>query len=217
MKVSKLKSEPREGRGTSAARRVRRQGRVPAVVYGEGAPAEHIAVDAHDFRIAVDHGARVVDLDAGAAEPERVLLVDVQYDALGLDLLHADFQRLRPDHEIHLRVPIEFQGTPKGLAEGGVLTVLRDTIEVRCLPRDIPESVPLEVGGLELGDSVVAGGLTLPEGVTLAEEADETIVSVAVPRAVKAEAAEGAEGEAAEGEEAGKGGEAKAGGKESSE
>jgi large subunit ribosomal protein L25 len=200
MKVFMLKSQGRERLGKSGARATRRAGQVPAVIYGEGGVSEHVSVPERDFRGAVEHGARVIDLDRGGPGPERVLLVDVQYDALGLALVHADFLRLDPEHEIELNVPLELEGSPKGLADGGVLTVLRDTLAVRCLPRDIPERVPVDVSGLGLGDSVVAGSVALPEGVALAEEATDTLVAVAVPRAVKAaadeEAAE-AEGEAA--------------------
>ncbi len=197
MKVVTLESEARQVRGTSGARAVRRAEKVPAIVYGEGREAEAIALPHHEFKMALEHGARVIDLKRTEGV-ERVLLAEVQYDALGVRVLHADFLRMDPEHPIALNIPIELEGAPKGLADGGVLTVLKDTLHVRCLPRDIPEKLTLDVSGLGLNESLEAGKIALPEGVTLAEDTHGTIVTVAVPRAAKvAEAAAPAEGAAA--------------------
>ena len=187
MKVVKLTSDVRSASGSRGARRSRREGRVPAVIYGEGKAPQHVAVAGHEFRRAVDAGARVIDLAIGATEPERVLLTDVQFDAMGLRLIHADFRRMDPAHEITLRVPVSFEGAPKGLADGGVLTILRDVIAVRCLPRDIPEGFRIDVSGLALGESVEAGKVPLPEGVKLAEDAHDVIVGCTLPKLVKVE------------------------------
>src|SRR5438132_13984558 len=119
MKVVSLKSESRQGSGKADARRSRAAGKVPAIVYGEGRPAESIALSTHEFRLAVSHGARVIDLEDGSAPAQRVLLSEVQYDALGMNPVHADFLRMDPNHEITLAVPIEFEGAPKGRADGG--------------------------------------------------------------------------------------------------
>ena len=110
MKVVKLTSEPRESSGSSGANRLRRAGRTPAVIYGEGTAPSHVSLPAHEFRMAVDAGARVIDLAGGSGEPERVLLTDVQFDAIGTKLLHADFRRMDPAHEITLRIPVIFEG-----------------------------------------------------------------------------------------------------------
>jgi large subunit ribosomal protein L25 len=195
MKVVTLKTEMRNGTGKSQARRARREGKVPAIVYGEGKSPETIALPHHEFRMAVDGGARVIDLDIAARGVERVLLSEVQYDALGMNVVHADFLRMDPEHELELHVPIDFEGTPKGLAEGGVLTILRDTLKVRCLPRDIPERFLLEVSGLGLNESVSAGKIELPAGVKLAQDPYDTIVTCAIPR-VKVEEVPAAAAEA---------------------
>lgn len=196
MKVVKLTSESRAKSGSSGARRERANGRIPVVVYGEGKAPQHLTVPAREFRKAVDAGARVVDLEAGAG-PERVLLSDVQYDAMGLQMLHADFLRMDPAHEITLRIPVRFEGAPKGLADGGVLTILRDVLAVRCLPKDIPEGLLVEVSGLALGESVEAGKVELPAGVKLAEDAHDVLVSCAMPKKVEAAAPAAAPAEGA--------------------
>jgi large subunit ribosomal protein L25 len=199
MKVVSLKSEPRNETGKSGARRARRGGNVPAIVYGEGKAPENIALPQHEFRMAVDAGARVIDLAVGARAAERVLLSEVQFDALGMNLLHADFRRMDPDHEITLAVPIDFEGAPKGLADGGVLTILRVTLEIRCLPRDIPERFLVDVSGMELNTTISAGAIPLPAGVKLAEDAHDTICTCAIPRVKVEETATAAEAAAAEG------------------
>jgi len=207
MKVVSLKSETRTETGKSGARRARRNGAVPAVVYGEGKPPETIALPQHEFRMAVDAGARVIDLAVGGNAAERVLLSEVQFDALGMNLIHADFRRMDPDHEITLAVPIDFEGAPKGLADGGVLTILTVTLEIRCLPRDIPERFVVDVSGMELNTTISAGSIPLPAGVKLAEDPHDTICTCAIPRvkveeapvAAEAAAVEGAPAEGAEG------------------
>jgi len=210
MKVVTLKALPREPKGTGAARRVRHEGQLPAVVYGEGENPRHILLETRTFRHALDHGARVIDLEMDNVGSSRVLLKDVQFDALGAKVLHADFQRLHPDRKIHLGVPLTLEGLPKGVQDGGVLTVLSSTIEVRCLPADIPETIVLDISALQLGSSVHAGDVALPENVELAAEADQVLLSVAIPRGVggegegegeaegDAEAAEGASEESAD-------------------
>jgi len=200
MKVVTLKAQQREARGTGEARRVRHAGGIPAVVYGEGGVPSHITVDTKSFRHAVEHGARVIDLEFEGSDASRVLLKDLQYDALGAKLLHADFLRLSPDHAIELSVPVDLFGTPRGVQEGGVLTVLSSTVTIRCLPRDIPEGITYEVAGIGLGDLLKAGDLTLPEGVELVDDIDTVLLSVTVPRGLKGEGEDGdAEEEGADG------------------
>ena len=201
MKVVSLKSETRAQSGKSGARRARRNGNVPAIIYGEGKAPESIMLPQHAFKMAVDAGARVIDLDIAARGVERVLLAELQFDPLGMNLIHADFLRMDPAHEITLAIPIDFEGTPKGLAEGGVLTILRDTLEVRCLPRDIPERFLVEVSGMELNTTITANAIPLPAGVKLAEDPLDTIVTCAIPR-VKVEEPTAAEVAAAAAAEA---------------
>lgn len=191
MKVVTLKAQQREPGGSPVARRTRRAGQMPAVVYGEGSSPSHITVDSATFRRAVESGARVIDLDIEESADTRVLLKDLQYDALGLKLLHADFLRLSANKKIELAVPMDLQGTPKGVQQGGVLTVQSGTVNLRCLPGDIPENVAIDVSELELGSSVKAGDLTLPEKVELADDADQVLFSVAVPRGLKGEDGDG--------------------------
>lgn len=204
MKVVTLKTETRETDGTTGARRLRRSGRLPAVLYGDGKDAVHIALDTHDFTKAVDHGARVIDLELDGTR-QRVLLKELQYDPLGVHLKHADFVRVNPAVAIELRIPLDLRGVPMGLSKGGVLNVPVNTILVRCLPGDLPENIPLDISKLDLGSSVTAGDLELPQGVECAEDKDRIVVTMIVPRGVSSGETAEAEGEAeaAAGEDSG--------------
>jgi len=212
MKVVTLKAENRESLGSPESRRARRAGRLPVAVYSDGNDAAHITVDMRTFRHLLEHGARVIDLDE-AGSTSRVLLKDVQFDALGRKLLHADFLRLSADKEIVLAVPLALEGTPKGVMEGGTLTTLRATVDVKCLPEDIPASIEVEISGLLLGESLKASDVMLPENVALATDPDAVMLTVAIPRGQKDEDEDDEEGaeEGAEGDEATEGGDAAAG------
>lgn len=202
MKVVKLNAEPRDKKGTAEVRRMRRAGRLPGVVYGRGKTTKEISVGMRDFSRALEKGARVLDLEVEGLGDTRVLLKDVQYDALGRKLLHADFLRLDPDRQLDLNVPITFEGSPKGLSLGGILTVQRDQIQVRCLPQHIPDSLTILMAPLDLGESVYARDVDLPEHVELASDPDAVVVTVSIPRGVAADDEEGEDAEGEGGEEA---------------
>ena len=161
MKVVTLKAEPRESLGSADSRRARRAGRLPVAVYADGDAAAHITVDMRTFRHALDHGARVIDLDE-EGKTSRVLLKDVQFDALGMKLLHADFLRLSANKAVELAVPLELEGTPMGVMKGGTLTIQSSSVTVRCLPNAIPENLPVDVSQLDWGTSLAAGGVAMP-------------------------------------------------------
>lgn len=216
MKVIKLESQKRESAGKGSARQARREGRLPCVMYGEGAPATAIEVDLREFRLAVQKGARVIDLIDGG-DTNRVLLKDVQYDALGRKLLHADFLHVHPDREITLAVPVRLRGVPRGVLKGGVLAAQRKAIEIRCLPGHLPEQFDLDVTDLGLGGALTASDVPLPENVTLSEEPDAVVATIVIPRGVGGDDEEAEEGEGAEGEATAEGDAGAEGGEESTE
>jgi len=200
MKVVTMKTEARDPKGTTGARRSRRAGRMPAVVYGDGATPMHVSLDARDFTQAVERGARVIDLDGGDGAT-RVLLKDLQFDPLGVKMIHADFLRVNPNNPIELRIPVELRGVPAGLSKGGILSIPSNAILVRCLPKDLPDNVVLNIEELALGKSIAAGDIELPEGVTCADEANKLLVTIIVPRGISDDEAV-AEGEGEGGEAA---------------
>ncbi len=183
-KTLSLEAQPREQTGSKAAAAVRKQGRIPAVVYGHQQQPVAVSLDAHDFVEGLHHGARLMDLTL-AGKNEKAIIKDLQYDHLGRDVIHADLMRVDITEVIKVVVPVELKGVPKGAQEGGVLTAHTSRLEVQCLAINIPESIVVPVKDLDVGQSIHAGQVQLPEGVTLASPAETLIVSCALVQEVK--------------------------------
>lgn len=209
-----LKAEKREAKGTTASKRLRREGVVPAVIYGSSQREYMIQMDSKSFfDIAKKQASHnfLVDLEIeGAQEKSKLAIVqDIQRDPLNGNLIHVDFRAVSENESISATVPIHLLGEAEGVKNGGVLEQLLHEIEVSCRPNDLPESIENHVDELVMGDSLKVGELNLPDGVTVRMDAEVLVANVAQPRLVttaeeEAEAAEGEEGaeEAAEGEEA---------------
>jgi large subunit ribosomal protein L25 len=200
-----INAEPRVVQGTGASRRLRRAGRLPAIVYGGSKAPEMISLDHNELWKHLKHEAfysHILTLKIGS-ESEQVVLKDLHRHPVKDVVLHADLQRVQADVPIRIRVPIHFlnQETCVGVKTGGgMLEHLVNEVEVECLPRDLPEFIELDVQTLGLGESVHLSQLELPAGVQSVELAhgnDPSIVTVYVPRGSAADAgdeAEGAEG-----------------------
>jgi large subunit ribosomal protein L25 len=183
-KTLSLEAQLREQIGSKAAAAVRKQGRIPAVVYGHQQQPVAISLDAHDFVEGLHHGARLMDLTL-AGKNEKAIIKDLQYDHLGRDVIHADLMRVDITEVIKVVVPLELKGTPKGAQEGGVLTAHTSRLEVQCLAINIPESIVVPVKDMEVGQSIHAGQVQLPEGVTLASPAEMLVASCALVQEIK--------------------------------
>ena len=174
MEIATLQAETREARGTRAARRLRRQGKVPGVIYGHGQAPENVTVSAHDFSNLLEHGAHVLELNIGRAK-RRVLIRDVQFDHFGAEPIHVDFALVDLTERVHVSVPLEFRGTPVGTHEGGVLDHGLVDLEVECLVTEIPVSIRVNVADMKLGDILHVRDVQLPENLS-AVTSDEAIV-----------------------------------------
>ncbi len=182
----------REGTGTGPARRMRREGRVPAVVYGEGEP-KHISVDArHLDRHLHDEAFRssVLTLKIEDREPVQALLRDLQRHPFRREVLHADFLEISQTREINANVPLHFinaESSPGVKLHHGIMTVIENEVEIHCLPKHLPEFVEVDVGSLEVGMSVHLSELPVPEGVrfiALSRGADPALAIVSEPAKV---------------------------------
>ena len=205
-----LVAEPRQGAGKGVARKVRAEGRVPAVLYGSDLDPRPLSVDARQLWHALhtDAGANVlinlrVDGDTYLALPR-----EVQRDIVRGTFLHVDFLRVRRDVAIQVQVPITLVGESPGVNEGGVVEHHLWELSVECLPTDVPESIEADISGLNITDSLHVSDLRLPDNVTLLTPPEETIVTVVPPPVLQLEEVEeavaeeeGAEGAAPEGEE----------------
>lgn len=198
-----LQAEPRKRSGTGAMGALRREGLIPAVVYGRGRENVNLKVNAKTFNKIVEHSASdniLVSLKIEGASGDQLALVqEMQHDHLKGGILHIDFHAIREDEEIHADVPVDLVGTPEGIKEGGVLEYIHHAIEVRCLPKDLPEKLAVNVAHLKLNEAVHVSDIKFPEGVRTRLGADVVIALVAEPK-VEAEpvpAAAAAEGAAA--------------------
>jgi len=184
-----LKASRREGLGSRVSRKLREQGQVPAIVYGHKTEPVAVALDYHLLELEIKHHHRLLDVDM-EGRPEKLLIKEVQYNYLGDKILHVDLTRVDLDERVTVEVSIELRGAPVGVAEGGVLEQVAAEIEVECAVTNIPENIRVQVNDLKVGDTLTAGNVALPEGVTLASDPDMVIATVRVmaeePEAVAA-------------------------------
>lgn len=190
-----LDVEKREQVGSAATRRLRRDGRVPAVLYGHGEGNEHLSIPSAQVKTLLRHHSKTVEL-AGAVK-DTALVSDVHWDPLGIEVLHLDLIRVNLKEQVQVTVPVHAHGEAAGLREGGMLIENVHEVDIRCPAGSIPENLGLNVSELNLGASMTAADLELPEGVELVTAADTVIAHVEQPRGEVAEAelADGSEPE----------------------
>ncbi|MGA1979955.1 MAG: 50S ribosomal protein L25 [Sedimentisphaerales bacterium] len=179
-----LKAEIREQTGTSQAAKMRKQGRIPAIVYGHKEEPVAISLDAHNLVEGLHHGHRVMDVQIGKKQ-EKMIIKELQYDHLGRNIIHVDLMRVDVAETIKVAVPIELKGTAKGTHEGGVVEVHTDHLEVECRVTDIPESIVVSVKEIGLGDTLHASDVELPSGVKLASAPSTLLVTCSLVAAAK--------------------------------
>jgi large subunit ribosomal protein L25 len=179
-----LKAEKREQTGTSSAAKMRKSGRIPAVVYGHKQEPAAISLDAHTLIEALHHGHRVMDVQIGKKQ-EKVIVKDMQYDHLGRDIIHVDLMRVDVSEKIEVSVPIEIKGVAKGTHEGGVIEVHTDHLEVECLVTEIPKSIVVNIKDVGVGDTVHASDIELPSGVKLVSDPEILLLACNVIAEVK--------------------------------
>jgi large subunit ribosomal protein L25 len=188
MNIRELSVQSREAVGKGAVGRLRRQGLVPAILYGGGsAPVTLAVIPADVQRTLQGHGGGGVLVNLrlpGNGEPRTAVVRELQYDPVRDTLIHIDFQAVRMDEEITVEVPIHAVGEAAGVKEqSGVLALLLRTVEVSCLPSLIPERIDVDVSALRIYDVVTVASLQLPEGVRVTTPASQPVATVAPPMA----------------------------------
>ena len=192
--IESLSAEPRAGAGKGAARSVRRQGRVPAVIYGGKQPPSLISLEYNRLIREMKRGGfmhRVFDLTVNGGDVVRVVPRDLQLDPVKDLPLHVDFLRIVAGAQIEVDVPVVFvnENASPGLKRGGVLNIVRHEISVRAPADAIPDSIEADLKGLDINDSLHISQVRLPEGVTSAiTDRDFTIATIAAPTVQTGEA-----------------------------
>ncbi|HSW01287.1 MAG TPA: 50S ribosomal protein L25 [Sedimentisphaerales bacterium] len=178
-KTLALQAELRERIGSKAASAVRKQGRIPCIVYGHKEEPVAITVNAHDFLEGIHHGHRLMDITINGATG-KMLIKELQFDHLGRDVVHVDLMRVDVTEMITVDVPVELKGIAKGASEGGIVESNADHIEIECLAINIPEKITVVIKDLGVGETIKAGDIKLPDGVKLVSSPDIAVVSCRV-------------------------------------
>jgi len=191
-----LSAEPRADTGKGVARTLRRNGRVPAVIYGHGREPEALSVDTTALGrllAGISASTTVLNLAVGDRPPVRALIREMQRNPIRpADIIHLDFFEVRADEEIEVDVPVHLIGIPEGVrVGGGTLDQALYTITISVLPGDLPESIEVDVSGLTIGHSIHVRDLSVPKAEILNDE-NLPVASVIPPRAEAAPAAEAA-------------------------
>jgi large subunit ribosomal protein L25 len=185
-KLKLLKAEIREHTGTNAVQKIRKEGRIPAIVYGHKQTPVAISLDAHNFVEVLHHGHRLLDVQINKKK-EKTIVKDLQYDYLSKNIIHADLMRVDITEAIKVNVPIELKNTSqaKGTHEGGIIEEHADQLEIECKATDIPDVIVVSVKDIGVGDSLHAGDIPLPEGVTLISPPETLLVTCHLVAAAK--------------------------------
>jgi len=192
--TAQVTAETRSELGSRANRRLRLAGKLPGVIYGHKEAIVPVTLPKKEVVGHLNHGTHLFDLSLDG-KSEKVLIKDVQYDHLGLDVLHVDFARVSLDEKVEVTVELELKGTPKGEADGGVLTQLVAQLELECLVTDIPDVIRHNVSEMGIDSDLLVKDLKLPPGVRCLQDEDLMLAQV---REIEEEASETPEGETAE-------------------
>ena len=180
----KLQVKERDTRGSAASRRLRGEGWIPGVLYGDGNAAHPFCVEERELRrvLTGEHGLHAI-LDVvleGKQKPHHAVLKDYQLDPTRARLLHIDLHEVRLDRAIHAQVVVELTGESEGVKEGGVLSQVNREVTVEALPMDVPDRLVLDVSAMVIGDSLRVSDLRVPEGVKILTE-EEAVLAIVTP------------------------------------
>ena len=177
VKSAQVSAKPRKELGTRANRRLREAGMLPGVIYGHKEAIVPVTLAKKEVVDHLTRGAHLFDLTL-EGKNEKVLVKEVQYDHLGMEVIHVDFARVSLDEKVKVTVPLELKGTPKGEADGGVLQQVIKELEVECLVTEIPDAIRHNISEMALNDVVHISDLKLPAGVKVLQDAELIVASV---------------------------------------
>ena len=193
MVQSSLRVKPRKRIGKSGAREVRKEGNIPAILYGQGEGPVPLVVSPDELRRALSNSAGIntileLEID-GSEQPEKKfsMVQEIQKDPLKNRVIHLDFLAIDMQKNVRVKVPVNTQGRSEGERRGGKLEKLMRTIDLECLPGNIPDSIEIDVSDLEIGDFVDIDGISLGEGVAPLRSGSEKVVQVVAQRAQEIE------------------------------
>jgi large subunit ribosomal protein L25 len=179
-----VKTEKRQGLGTNAARRLRAQGFVPAVLYGESMDTTALVLNKKDIVqiLRLESGENTIFKVAVGADTYDAMIKEIQVNPATDELQHVDLIRISMDKPIKVTVPVEHHGEPIGVkTEGGFVDFITREVEVECLPRDIPESLDIDISELHINQSYKVAGMAVPDGVKVLTDPNTVLVLISMP------------------------------------
>jgi large subunit ribosomal protein L25 len=179
-----VEAQKRENRPRSILTRLRREGRIPAVLYGKKTGNELLHLDYSQFlRFLQQEGtSAVINLKLPDGKTKHVMIKELQKDPIKDVILHVDLYEINMNEPVDTETVIELNGEPAGVKEGGILQQQLRTVEIRCLPNNIPDALTVDISELKIGDSVLLRDVKLPEGVELLSDPEEVVASVLPPQ-----------------------------------
>ena len=188
-KQLKLSAQTRSTVGRSAVNKIKAQGLVPACIYGGSDKPVNLTLNKREISNLLSRATSehvLVDLeiaDGGTTSSRLALIQEVQHHPLKRDVLHVDFHAVKADEKLHAEIPVEPFGEPAGVKNfGGILEIALHSLEVECLPKDLPDLIRIDVSGLNVGEAIHVKDIALPEGVTVRADGELTVVRVAAPK-----------------------------------
>lgn len=197
-----LAVEKRESIGSAATKTLRRNGKIPANYYYKETKNINLILDSKDLYHAMHSGHHVFEVELGG-DTQYVMIKEIQYHPVNESVLHVDLLRVRRDVKMSISVPIHLEGEAVGVDEGGVLSQILTSLDIECLPTDVPEFIPLNVSELEMNSSLSVADITVSSNISILTDEEQVVATIAPPKEEEepeVEIEEGEEGE--EGEEA---------------
>lgn len=196
MEIHKLKASVRHAAGKGSSRTLRREGKLPAILYGSDIESIPLAVNTHDIELLfnkISYSQALINLavENGNSFEKMVMIKEVQSDPLSQKYLHIDFYEIRMDRKISTTVPVMISGISKGVEAGGTLQIIRRELDVVCFPAEIPDHIEIDISDLDMGDSIHVADIRPEGGIEIPFDVNFTVVTVVSPKVeVEAEAGE---------------------------
>lgn len=179
--MSALNVEVRKETGKQIAKRIRRAGKVPGIYYIHGENPVPFSVDAKELRLALTHKSSILDVNLGQAEPAKCIIREVQWHPVHSVPMHVDLMGVRLTEEVTIEVPVQLVGAAPGVKDGGTLQQILRSLEIQCLPLDIPETINVDVSNLNIHDAIYVRDLKY-EKIEILNDLEQIVVSVLAPR-----------------------------------
>lgn len=174
-----LKAQIREQAGTKLSNKLRKDGRIPAIIYGHKKASVSVSLDEHNLLAGLLLGTRVLEINI-EGKKETVMIKELQYDYLGKDVIHADLMRVNVTEKVRVSVPISLKGVAEGTKDGGIIEEHSPVLEVECQVNAIPDVLIVDIKGVKVGDNLFAKDVVLPEGVVLMSDPATLVLTCSV-------------------------------------